>query len=351
MAYFDNRNIKSHNCIYNYIDTERNDGKTWSFKISGTIAFLKHRKKTIWNRTFVSEKKATKKKFFNKKLIAKINEELHKYSSKKWKDFKVKLEDFQLDGDYLIYKPFKDWCFCFTATSQQATVKSVDDPDTTQLVYDEYATTPERFARYRGNIVQDFNDLFFSNKRTHVLKCYFLGNKEMIANPFKNYFNIKPLPEDFEGVKHYQENTILVYQNNTPPEETTQSEYDQRVMKMFKGTAYGQYLYSGATKGIDKGKISRRPQNAIVYCCFDFGKPVTAYLHDDKIYFDNGVDKKRIIGTPKPTNKYSRVFVISSSDLRRFSTLKNAYKMNNVFYADELAFEQAQVILKALRIA
>ena len=72
MAFYDNREIKSHNCIYNFIDTERNDGKTWSFKISGTIDFLKHRHKTIWNRTFVSEKKATKKKFFNKKLIAKI---------------------------------------------------------------------------------------------------------------------------------------------------------------------------------------------------------------------------------------------------------------------------------------
>ena len=84
MAFYDNRPIKSHNAIYNFIDTERNDGKTWSFKISGVIRFIKHHKKTIWNRTFVSEKKETKKKFLSRKLIAKINEELHKNKSKKW---------------------------------------------------------------------------------------------------------------------------------------------------------------------------------------------------------------------------------------------------------------------------
>ena len=350
MAFYDNRQVKSHNCIYNFIDTERNDGKTWSFKISGVIAFLKHRKKTIWNRTFVREKKATMKKFLNKKLIAKINEELHKHSSKKWKDFVLKIEDFRLDGDYLIYKPYKDWCFCFSATSQQAEIKSVDDPDTNQLVYDEYATTPERFARYRGNIVQDFNDLFFSNKRTHILRCFFLGNKEMIANPFKNYFNIEPLPENFEGIKHYKEHTILVQQKNTPPEETVTSDFDKRVMKMFSGTAYGQYLYAGATKGIDKTRFAKRPINASTYCCFDFGKPVTVYFNDGKMYFDTGVDKKRIIATQKPTSKYKRVFVVTKADTKRFSTLKQVYKMNSVYYTNELAFEQAQIILKALNI-
>ena len=68
MAYYDNRTVRSHNAIYNYIDTERNDGKTWSFKIAGVIRFIKHHKKTIWNRTFVSEKKETKK--FRKKINA-----------------------------------------------------------------------------------------------------------------------------------------------------------------------------------------------------------------------------------------------------------------------------------------
>ena len=84
MAFFDNREAKSYNAIYNFIDTERNDGKTWSFKIAGVINFIKHHKKTIWNRTFVSEKKETKKKFLSRKIIKKINEELHKYNSKKW---------------------------------------------------------------------------------------------------------------------------------------------------------------------------------------------------------------------------------------------------------------------------
>lgn len=348
--YYNNIEIKSHNCIYNYIDTERNDGKTWSFKIAGVIRFIKHRKKTVWNRTFVSEKKETKKNFLSKNIIKKINEELHKNNSKKWKDFNVKKEDFVLDGDFLIYKPYKDWCFNFTATGQQANVKSVDDPDCDTIVYDEYVTTPERLIRYRGNLVQDFCDLFITKKRDHVLRCYFLGNKEMVANPFKNYFGIEPLPVDFEGIRHYKENTILVHQKNTPPEEIAQNEFDKRVATMFKGTAYGQYLNAGAVKGIDTTRIARRPPNASVYCCFDLEKPVTAYLFDNKIYFDTGVDKKRVIVTRKPTTKYKRVFVLTKADTSRFMTLKRCFKLNNVFYTNELAFEQGQMILSALNI-
>ena len=348
--FYDNRQVKSHNCIYNFIDTERNDGKTWSFKIAGIIKFIKHKKKTIWNRTFVSEKKATKKDFLSKKLIKKVNEELHKNKSKKWQNFIVKLEDFKLDGDYLFYKPYKDWCFNFTATGQQASIKSVDDPDARDLVYDEYQTTPERLVRYRGNLVQDFNDLFITKKREHVLRCYFLGNKEMIANPFKNYFNIEPLPVDFEGIKHYKENTILVHQKNTPPEEIAQNEFDKRVAKMFKGTAYGQYLYSGAVKGIDTSRIARKPQNAVIYCCFDIEKPITIYVYEDKMYFDCSIDPKRIIAVRKPTNKYKRVFVLTKADTGRFMPLKRCFKMNNVFYTSELAFEQGQIILKELNI-
>ena len=350
MAYYDNRTVKSHNAIYNYIDTERNDGKTWSFKIAGVIRFIKHHKKTIWNRTFVSEKKETKKKFLSRKLIDKINQELHKGNSKKWSKITVKLDDFTLDGDYLMYKPLKDWCFNFTATGQQASIKSVDDPDADTLVYDEYQTTPERLVRYRGNLVQDFNDLFITKKREHILHCYFLGNKEMIANPFKNYFGIEPLPVDFEGIRKYKNGTILVHQKNTPPEEIAQNEFDKRVAEMFKDTAYGQYLYAGAVKGIDTTRIARRPANAVPYCCFDLERPVTIYQYDGKMYFDCGVDKKRIIVTRKPTNKYKRVFVLTKADTSRFMPLKKCFKMNCVYYTSELAFEQGQIVLKELNI-
>ena len=350
MAFYDNREIKTHNCIYNFIDTERNDGKTWSFKIAGVIRYIKHKKKTVWNRTFVSEKKETKKKFLTRKLIKKINDELHKGNSVKWSKITVKMEDFKLDGDYLIYLPYKDWCFNFTATGQQASIKSVDDPDCDTLVYDEYQTTPERLARYHGNLVQDFNDLFITKKREHILRCYFLGNKEMIASPFKNYFNIPPLPVSFQGIKHYQSNTILVHQKNDPPEEMTSNDFDKRVQKMFQGTAYGQYLYAGAVKGIDTNKLSKRPANAVVYCCFDLEKPVTIYQYDGKMYFDNGLDKKRVIVTRKPSNKYKRVFVLTKADTVRFMPLKKCFKMNNVFYADELAFEQGQIVLRELNI-
>ena len=348
--FFDNRKVKSHNCIYNFIDTERNDGKTWSFKIAGVIRFIKHHKKTVWNRTFVSEKKVTKKNFLTPKIIRKINEELHKGNSKRWNNVKVKLEDFVLDGDYLKYKPYNDWCFNFTATGQQASIKSVDDELCDTIVYDEYAMTPALYSRYRGNLVQDFNDLFTTKKREHIMRVYFLGNKEMLISPFKNYFGIEPLPVDFEGIRHYKEHTILVYQNNTPPEEIAQNDYDKRVATMFKGTAYGQYLYAGAVKGIDTSRIARRPPNASVYCCFDLEKPVTAYFTDGKIYFDNGVDKKRVIVTRKPTNKYKRVFVLTKADISRFLTLKRCFKMNNVYYTSELAFEQGQLILNALNI-
>ena len=172
----------------------------------------------------------------------------------------------------------------------------------------------------------------------------------MVANPFKNYFGVEPLPVDFEGIRHYQEHTLLVQQKNTLPVPVKENEFNQRVEKLFKGTAYGKYLYDGAVKGVDTNRIAKRPDKAIPYCAFDLEKPVTIYQYDGKMYFDNGVDKKRVIVTRKPTVKYKRVFVLTKSDTVRFSALKRCFKMNNVFYCDELSYEQGQIILSELNI-
>ena len=49
----------------------------------------------------------------------------------------------------------------FALTDADA-VRSADDVDVDTLIFDEFTKTPNKYKRYRGNMVNDFIDILFS---------------------------------------------------------------------------------------------------------------------------------------------------------------------------------------------
>ena len=63
--YYNNIKIQSYNSVFNFINSNRNFGKTWSFKKRAFIRGIKHGKRTIWIRRFQNEVKEAKNTFYS----------------------------------------------------------------------------------------------------------------------------------------------------------------------------------------------------------------------------------------------------------------------------------------------
>ena len=337
-------NVLSYKAIYNFIIGARNKGKTSAFIMWRIVAFIKHGKTTTWVRRFEKEKKKARnapiKKFMLKAIKDKFNLDL-------------KMEDFKVQGNSLCYKgkPFIDYIKLSDARAE----KSGERETTDVIVFDEFTTDLASLRRYRGNELDDFNNLFISTKRQKCLRCYFLGNKETITNPYYTYFGIKPLPLDFEGVRTYRNGAILICQTNDFINDTTSvsSDYAKKFKDLYKGTAFDNYLNAGATLKQQSQFIKKKPNKAIYFTSILVNNiPFSIFRYNQEVYIIKGFDKtRRLIFTTQQTAQYKNAYVISKSDKEYFSCINYAYKLNCLYYDSETTAEQFNEVLKLLSIA
>lgn len=352
--FYDTRPIQSHNAILNFTDTVRNVGKTTAHKISAVVRFIKHHFKTEWLRYFKNDvKHMMKKDFITKKHIQLINDELNR--NLKTPRYNITKDNFKQDGGFVYFRKDDkckwEWFISICSLSDEQAVKSADDPDTRRLIFDEYRIKPERLVRYQGDPVTDFLSIWVTIKRNNHVKAFLLGNKEAITDPFKSFFGIQSIDAKFEGIMTFKNGTIAVEQINTEPCEIA-DDFDAKFKELVKNTSYGNYLYDGEIRNVDKSRIKSKPKNCVLYCCFDVGRPVSAYLDKfNNIYFQLGIDKTRTVAVDRMTDKYKRAYVITGIDKNtRFQTLNWSFKMNRIYYANAESYEQAFKVLKILTI-
>ena len=150
------------------------------------------------------------------------------------------------------------------ALSDADAMRSADDVDVDTIIFDEFTKPQQKYRRYIGNIANDFIDILFSSKREHQVRCILIGNKESINNPIFTYFNIKPMPSSWQGIKQFRQGSFVLQQINN--KEETQSDYGQKMNNLLKGTAYGNYIYKDAYKTETGFKPRKMPANAVLYC-------------------------------------------------------------------------------------
>lgn len=328
--------LLSYNGIYNFIVTNRNYGKTWAFKRRAWRRAIKHGKKTLWLRTFKKEVKEASSKFY-------ASRDLQKYCGIVPFDKKTGKGNFKRIGNTFYYKKGNAWVWflqiCTVGDSNA--MRSADDVDTDTIVYDEFTMTVERYKRYRGNVVNDFIDLFISAKREHQVRCFFLGNKESVSNPFYNYFGIPTLPLHFEGIKTYRQGSIVVQQIDNKPKNT--NDYDKKVTALLQGTSYGNYLYEGTYKNQLALKTRKPPVNAVEYIqlCIN-GYEIKISVYNGFFYVSNTIDVKRRVYTLKPLHKYKNELLLVKRQKRLFVTFINALADARVYYNSQATYEAIQ---------
>lgn len=335
--------IQSYNAIMHFILSNRNYGKTWSFKIRGWKRALKRGKKFIWVRRFKEECIECANSFYKSK-------DLQKKCGIIPYDEKTGKGNFKQVGRTMYVLRNNKWVwFCKVVwLSKSNAMRSADDVDVDTIVFDEFTTTPEKYARYRGNEVVDFIDLFFSAKREHIIKLYLLGNNEHIVNPYFDYFKLPSLPTNFEGIKTYRNGSILVQRINNLQKQM--GDYTSKLEWMLKDTSYGDYIFEHQYKITSKVKLSKKPPIASFYAQIVYNNyPLIIYFSNGLFYITTGnIDFKLPVIVNKPLAKYPHEVLFNRPTKQWLDAIKRGITYNLLRYESMEVYERASEFIKKL---
>lgn len=329
----DGFSVTSRGAIFNFINTNRNFGKTWLFKKRAFKRAIKRGRKTIWVRRFKKEVKEAAAKFFT-------SSDLRKFCGIQWYDPETKKGNCKQVGNtfYVKRRGRWEWFLQLVALTDAANMRGVDDVKLDTIVFDEYRTTPERYARYRGNEVTDFIDIFFSAKREHEIRCFFLGNKESTIDPYFTYLGLPTFPDTFEGIRMFRGGSVCVQFINNK-QNTRNDDFAYKVENLLSGTSYGAYIYESATKTKKPVKVKKTPSNATYYVqlCIR-GQYVRILLAGGCFYVSAGADKSKPVYCDTQTSA-PRHFLLTRRLKRYFTALEIALTDGRVYYASGAVYE------------
>lgn len=346
--------ICSYNAIFNFCNGGRNIGKTWAFKSYRTRTALKNGHKTIWVRRTKDEAAETAATFYDgEDLQQKCGVNVyHKQLNKNGNVRRV--------GRVWQRKTKHgwEWYLKVVALCEWKKMRSSDDINTDCIIFDEYTTTPEKYAMYRGNEVQDFIDLFISTARNHAVKCYFLGNSgESVSSPVFNYFNIRPMPLTWQGVRTYRQGTIAYMQ--VPDVEGNKTDFKKRVDILLHGTQYGQYLENKSYKRAN-GIIIRKnvPAGVTGYVqLYVNGAPLrvrydsAAPLSAPAFYVDTKIDTTAQVFVVGQEKHYTRqITLVKRLHRRLFDLFAIAVQDNRIAYDSAATYEKTQPFMRWLGV-
>lgn len=332
----DGLKVLSYNAIYSVILSNRNYGKTWTFKKRAFRRALKHGKKTIWIRLFKKEAKECIDTFFSSlDLQAYCGISIYDKDNNPTGNVKQRGKTF-----YYRTGPKRPWHWFLKvySLSDVGALRSADDVAVDTIVFDEFTKPPMDYRRFRGNIATAFTDIFISTKREHKVNCILIGNKESVANPIFNYFGVKPLPASFEGIRKFRKGSIVVQQINN--KESTKGDYGEKLMNLLKGTAYGNYLYNGEYKGATGLKPRKTPANALIYCQVIInGQPLKISIHNGYFYVNGRIENTKPIYCDVIAHKYKLERQLVKRHKTFFNGLVNAIADNRVYFDGEASHE------------
>lgn len=338
--------LLSHNAIFNFVQTNRNYGKTWTFKKRAFRRAMKHGKKTIWLRMFKEETKEAISSFFS-------SADLRKFCGIELFNPDTGKGNVKQEGKTFYYRrneksPWQWFIKVFTLSNPDA-VRSADDVQVDTIVFDEYTKTAEKYKRYRGSIANNFIDILFSAKREHEIRCIFLGNKEGFGNPFFIYFNITPPPSSWEGVRLYKNGSIALQQINN--EASEEGDYNAKMRAALEGTAYGNYIYKSQYKAATGLKPRKMPSTASLYVqlCIK-GTPLKIAANNGFFYINRRIDETKPIYCDVLPHVYRKERLLVRRQKPFFYAFVEALARNAVYYDDELTHEAVQPFMQWLSV-
>lgn len=339
--------LLSYDAVISCVLSNRNYGKTWTFKRRAWRRFLKHGRKTIWLRMFRKEARECSQSFYN-------SVDLQKYCGVSFYDKETNPNGNIKQEGRTIYgrrspRHAWQWFIKIHALSEADAIRSADDVKIDTIVFDEVTKTTEKYKRYRGDIATDFIDILFSLKREHKVNCILLGNKESVSNPIFTYFGIKPLPYKYEGIKAFKGGSFVIQQINNVQTDETKNIYDRKVDRLLNGTKYGDYITKSTYKNASAFKQRKAPATASLYVQLVYNNALIKIVSQNGYFYINQrvEESKRIFCDVMP-HKYRNENLLVRKHRRYFDGLVEALADNRVYYDNATTYEATQAFLQWL---
>lgn len=328
----------SHGAMINFIDTVRNVGKTTTFKRRAILRAVKHDRGTYWLRRTDDEMKAQKTEFWDSETVGFIQKNC------------PQITDLDVHGCFARIKTTKskNWhnAFKLLALCNARDERSNRDQRFNEMIYEEYRVTPDRLSFFRGNEAEMLIDMIITKGRRDDFRVYCLGNAESYFNPYLSYLGIPEMPVTWEGIRMYKDNTIAVQQIITKPKALEDSRQMKRINSALAGTRYAAYLDGSTVRSGVVCNIRKKPKDAEVYMCVDFGNPFTIWLSDSgEMYVTPGVVTGKPVLLNAPLAKYSRGVVYDISDKSKFSLLAKAKRYCRIYFSNGACGEYAAPVI------
>lgn len=231
----------------------RGIGKTYACKMQGLLNYFNKGEQFIYLRRYKEELKPLK----NGKFFDAIQDKFPDY------EFKTNGEMLQLrptvpEGE----KNENKWetCGYLINLSTALTKKSVDYPQVTMIIYDEFII-PKGFIHYLPNEVESFLDFYetVARLRDNVV-VYFLSNSISSFNPYFIYFKIKaPEPGKF-----YKTKSLVVEMCDM--EEFKQKKRQTKFGQLIEGTKYSNYAIDNEFYMDDSKFIAGKTEKSRYFC-------------------------------------------------------------------------------------
>lgn len=328
--------------IFYFADTVRNIGKTWGLQKYAWRRAFKHAKKAIFVRKSKKEAYAFANSIYTNKDVITFCKGLMPYNSD------TKRGNMKRKGRTFYIKRNKrwEWFLKISYVSEFKDLRGTDDPDCDRILYDEYTTTVDRQKLFKGNEVENFIDMTISIARQHDLKVIFCGNKESINNPYYTYFEIPPLPINYQGIRTYRHGTIVIQQYNQT--KFVNKGFEKRLKWLLEGTAYGDYLFNADYKNAPQTTFKQPPAAALGYSQFIWkGTQLKVLTHNDKYYVTTQCDTTTLCLTDKIYPNLRLQKQLAKKQHRNlFRGWQAAYLNNKIYYQNAKAYDTTHEMMK-----
>lgn len=320
--WYDFNDIRSKDCMFNFILSNRGGGKTYSSKLLGIKSFLKKGEQFAYVRRYLSEFD-TINTFFDDIIKG---EEFPDH------EFKVKGNVGYCDNKPMVY---------FIPLSVSLKYKSTPMPNVTKIFFDEFIIDKAN-SRYLKGEVQILLDLVETINRLRVgkndnLEVFFLGNNVSLVNPYFSFFNLSVDPNS--TITKYKDKEIAI--QLWASEEFIKEKKKSRFFKAIKSTQYADYnIYNKSLKD-NSAFIVKRPSGKLIFISSFVIENIEIglwYSEDLNIwFFDKKIDKdskrRYTITKEDHTPQYTNIEAVKNSPLIRQA--RNSFNNNNLFFSSQ----------------
>lgn len=258
--------ILSYNCIYNFITSDRSEGKTYGFKWWAINDWINNGNEFGYILRYDTDFTANEN-FFSK-IVENDDFPDWEFKSDSMRAYiRKRVPDIiNEDGTKEPGKANKWVCFgYFFALSKQQSYKGNEYPKVTKLCYDEFIKEKGKTS-YLPNEVFDMHNLYVTiDRKKWKLKVFFCANRADIVNPFFMYYKITA--KDLKnrefircGLRDKKKAVIHMYENTASREEISEQGLDDLFDEEYLGYAFG-----GEFSGDSDTFIREKPKEAVFH--------------------------------------------------------------------------------------